>query len=79
MPPVDKIGRLVCDECSNIESHKSIVLRSVDELQVLFPEKKITTMGLYDWCNGVMGEKTIQRHLIKNFTKNSRGRFSYYV
>lgn len=79
MPLIDRRGKLVCCECSKMESIESIVLRSVDELQVLFPEKKITTMGLYDWCNGSMGDKTIQRQLLKHFTRRSRGKFSYYV
>ncbi|MEQ2527484.1 nuclease-related domain-containing protein [Bacillaceae bacterium CLA-AA-H227] len=79
IPLIGRRGKLVCSECAKMESIESIILRSVKEYKVLFPERKVTTMGMYDWCNGTIGEKTIQRHLQKNFSRSSRGKFSYYI
>jgi hypothetical protein len=55
----------VCSYCGTHEKVETAVIRSIGEIQLLFPEKKITTTEVYDWCNGVLSRKTI-RHILKN-------------
>lgn len=55
----------MCSYCGTHEKVETAVIRSIGEIQLLFPEKKITTTEVYDWCNGVLSRKTI-RHVLKN-------------
>lgn len=55
----------MCSYCGTQEKVETAVIRSIGEIQLLFPEKKITTTEVYDWCNGVLSRKTI-RHVLKN-------------
>ncbi|MBS4200368.1 NERD domain-containing protein [Bacillus sp. FJAT-49732] len=43
---------LLCKNCGALEDIHSAILRSVDEFTLLFPERKITTSIIFDWCNG---------------------------
>ena len=37
---------LICETCGNVE------IQSVEEFKLLFPGRKITTNGVYEWCGG---------------------------
>lgn len=69
---------LVCPHCGTIEKVESAILRSVEELRILFPDQAITTNVVYEWCGGVRSKKTVQRILYKNFKSIARGPYSYY-
>lgn len=69
---------LVCKKCGFEEDVESAVLRCVDEITLLFPDQKITTKAVQDWCK-IDSNKTIRRILIKNFKYIGHGRSSYYV
>lgn len=56
----------VCGDCGHRELVSSAVMRNVDELKLLFPEERITTNLLFDWCRGVLNKKTIYRILKRN-------------
>lgn len=58
---------LVCNHCGSHEKIDAAVLRSVEELKFLFPERKIKTAMVYEWCNGALPLKTIRRILNANF------------
>ncbi|MGG3563689.1 nuclease-related domain-containing protein [Neobacillus rhizosphaerae] len=66
-----------CDECGAEEEIESAVLRSVMELKLLFPDIKITTNLVYDWCR-VISKKTIRRILKKHFKAINNRRNCYY-
>jgi hypothetical protein len=75
----DFLGRLlVCKNCGCKEEVESAVLRSVTELQLLFPDQKITTKVVHEWCRIIKSEKTIRRILGKNYKLFRNGRSSYY-
>jgi hypothetical protein len=57
----------------------SAVLRSVEEFKTLFPEMKITSNGIYEWCSIISSTKVIQRILSRNYEKKGRGKASFYV
>ncbi len=71
-------GYLACGECGSKEKVDTAVLRSVKECSVLFPDRKITTNTIVDWCGGIGSGKVVQRLLVKNYEKKGRGKASYY-
>lgn len=70
---------LVCSQCGCKEDVESAILRSVKEFKLLFPDRKITTNGIYDWCGGVKSKKTIRRILSKHYKLVGHGKSSNYV
>lgn len=47
---VMKGHRLCCGKCGYTEGRDSSVMRSVVEFNMLFPDVKITTKGMWNWC-----------------------------
>lgn len=60
--------KFVCDQCGAAEDVDSAVLRNINEFSLLFPDKRITTNYVHEWCNVVKSKKTIRRILLQNFT-----------
>ena len=50
----------VCNECGHEELLASAVMRSVREFKLLFPDRKVTTKGIYEWCKVVQSKKRIK-------------------
>jgi hypothetical protein len=61
-----------------VEEVEAVVLRSVKELILLFPNRKITTNDIYEWCGGINSKKAIRRILVKTFELIRHSRSSYY-
>jgi hypothetical protein len=57
----------VCGNCGHKEWVEAAVLRNVGEYKLLFPNRKITTNDIYDWCGVVDSKKRISRILGRNF------------
>lgn len=74
---VDK-KRVICGDCGHSEGFESAVLRNVEEYKILFPERKITTLGIVEWCGGVGSPKVIRRILKNQLTFVENGRYCYY-
>jgi hypothetical protein len=70
--------KIVYDKCGHEETVDSAVLRCVEELVLLFPDIKITTNVVYEWCGGVGSRKLIRRVLMQNYTLIGFGQWSYY-
>ncbi|KON86517.1 hypothetical protein AF332_06540 [Sporosarcina globispora] len=71
-------GFLKCEKCGSKEKMDTAVLRSVEEFAVLFPDRKITTNTIIDWCDGIGSKKVVQRILVRNYEKKGKGKSSYY-
>ncbi|WP_449619593.1 nuclease-related domain-containing protein [Robertmurraya sp. Marseille-Q9965] len=69
---------LVCESCQLQEDLASAILRSVEEFRLLFPDRKITTNAVQDWCRVVESRRTVRRVLGKNFNLTGYGKYSYY-
>ena len=74
----DGKGEMACNHCGEHEKVDAAVFRSAEELKLLFPELKITTNVVYDWCKVVGSKKTIKRILDKNYKLMGHHRWSYY-
>ncbi|WHX99576.1 nuclease-related domain-containing protein [Neobacillus sp. DY30] len=68
---------LTC-ECGFKERVEPAVMRSVNELHILFPEIKITTNLVNEWCGAVASKKTIRRILKENFKAIGNTKDTYY-
>src|SRR4051794_13449789 len=62
-----KDKNLVCAMCNHQELVDTSILRAVEEIKLLFPGEKITTIRVYDWCRVIPSIKTIRRVLIQNY------------
>lgn len=71
-------NNLVCKRCGKLEKISEAVLRSVEEYRFLFPEKKITTNAIHEWCDLIESKKTIRRILKENFILMQQARSSYF-
>jgi Nuclease-related domain len=71
-------NKLVCEDCGCHEVIDHAVLRVVEEIKMLFPDKRITTKGIYDWCNGVDSKKTIRRILLGNLRIKGKTKGSFF-
>ncbi|MFB1050601.1 nuclease-related domain-containing protein [Paraliobacillus sp. JSM ZJ581] len=70
---------LVCSHCKSVEDLESALMRSVLEFSTLFPDKKITTPFIYDWCQMNVSKKTIRRILKKQMKVNGERKHTYYT
>lgn len=70
--------KVICSKCGHGEQLETAVMRCVEEHKLLFPEKKITTFVVYEWCGGVLSPKVIRRILKNQLTFVENGRYCYY-
>ncbi|MDT8861958.1 NERD domain-containing protein [Alkalihalobacillus sp. MEB130] len=70
---------LHCSKCGCHEHYIGAVLRSITEYKLLFPNKRITTRCIHDWCNIIQSKRTIQSILRDNFKLVGRSTASHYI
>lgn len=70
--------KMVCKECGCEELVALAIMRNVEEFKLLFPERKITTNIIQDWCRIVPCKKTISRSLGKNLKIIGKGQWAFY-
>lgn len=68
---------LICGECGYDELVTSAVMRNVEEFKLLFPEQKITTNIIHEWCSVVDSRKRISRILGKNLNIKGVHQWTY--
>lgn len=69
---------IICKDCGHKELIKNAVLRSIEEYKILFPEKLISTVNIYDWCGNIVSKKQIRTILGSYYKLVGFGRWSYY-
>jgi hypothetical protein len=67
-----------CNDCGFEEAIGSAIVRSVEELKLLFPDLKITTTIIHDWCLVVESRKTVRKFLKKNFKVVGSRQWTHY-
>ncbi|WP_245959508.1 hypothetical protein [Neobacillus piezotolerans] len=70
---------LVCRNCGKHEKSESAILRHTEEFKLLFPERKITTSGIHEWCNIDLAKRTISRTLKKNYRLVGSTSNTYFI
>ncbi|WP_445488357.1 hypothetical protein [Niallia sp. 03133] len=60
------------------EAVESAIIRCGEEFKLLFPEGKITTTVIYEWCKVIYSKRKIRRVLEKYFKKVGTNWGSYY-
>lgn len=74
------IGKIcVCNKCGYKELISAAVMRSVMEFKLLFPNQKMTTKAIHEWCQVVESKKSIKSILEKNFKIIENNRWSYFI
>lgn len=73
-----KNDSLVCNKCGEHEKLEPAIMRNVKEFKLLFPERKITTQSIYEWCNMDLSKRTFRRILKKNYTAFGNTSDTYY-
>ncbi|MBS4199996.1 NERD domain-containing protein [Bacillus sp. FJAT-49732] len=73
------VGSILECACGNTENVTSAIFRSIEEYNLLFPARKITTSNIYEWCNGIKSKRTIQRLLSNNYKHIRHGKSSYFI
>ncbi|SDJ26529.1 Nuclease-related domain-containing protein [Natribacillus halophilus] len=68
-----------CDHCGHVENVKPAIIRSAEEYNALFPDSKVTTPVIYEWCAMQCDKKTIARALDERFKLVRNGRYAYYT
>jgi hypothetical protein len=76
---IKALGRLICRNCGFEEDVMNGVLRNVEIFKFLFPERKITTEAIYEWCKVIGSRKTIRRILTENLQHMGSTRSTYFV
>ncbi|MDN3018122.1 nuclease-related domain-containing protein [Paenibacillus sp. BSR1-1] len=69
---------VVCNGCGCEENVESAVLQCVDEIKLLFPNVKLTTNIVHDWCGKIASKKRISRILSKNFNIVGVHQWAFY-
>lgn len=69
---------VICRECGYTENTTSSVLRCVDEFKLLFPNKKITTHHIHEWCR-IFSKKTVYRVLSTHFQQIGKRKSTYFI
>lgn len=71
--------KLICTTCKQTKSIQTALTDAITEFRILFPDRKITTGQIYDWCKGLISKNTIQYYLFTNFNMIKNGKHSYYL
>ncbi|MBU5466146.1 NERD domain-containing protein [Virgibacillus sp. MSJ-26] len=68
---------ITCLTCGYSEDFTKAVLRSISEFKKLYPNEKITSSIVYDWCK-IVAEQRIRRILLEHFNRVGSHRWTYY-
>jgi hypothetical protein len=71
-------GKKIICKCGYEEMVAQAVMRNIEEFKLLFPETRITTNIIHEWCEVVNSKKTISRVLGKNFKITGIHQWTYY-
>ncbi|WP_066191371.1 nuclease-related domain-containing protein [Gracilibacillus timonensis] len=70
---------LTCSRCGAADNMEEALLRHIVELQLLFPDDKLTSKLVYEWSGGIISRKRIKRLLEKHFKPVGEHSWVYYI
>lgn len=68
-----------CGHCGLEENIKNGILRSTEEYKILFPDRKVTTHAIYEWCAMQGDRKRVARTLATHYKRVGHGKSSNYI
>ncbi|WP_277631378.1 nuclease-related domain-containing protein [Atopococcus tabaci] len=68
-----------CVACGRKETIADAILRSAKEILLLFPDLRLTTNLVWEWCGGIYSKERIRIVLKKNFQSHLSRRMTYYT
>lgn len=68
-----------CGHCGFEENIKNGIFRSTEEYKILFPDRKVTTHAIYEWCAMQGDRKRIARTLAIHYKRVGHGKSSNYI
>lgn len=74
-----EMQHLVCGKCGNSQRVEQAIVLNIEEFRLLFPERKITTQSIFEWCNMTINKRRITRVLKKNYKAVGNTSDTYYV
>jgi hypothetical protein len=73
------VGELLVCKCGRTEDVATAIIRNIDEYRLLFPDKKITTNDMFEWCGKIKSPKAIRRILKLRFKQVGYGRHVHFI
>lgn len=70
---------LVCEGCGYKELASSAILRNVIEFRLLFPDEKVTTRKIWNWCDVFKSDYAIRRTLTQFMERVGAKRHTHFV
>lgn len=70
--------KCICNICGEKEISEPLIMRNVRELILLFPEMKITTSNIFEWCGDVLPKRTISRTLKRHMQSKGEKKRRHY-
>lgn len=71
-------NQCVCLNCGHKEKARDAVIRNVNEFKLLFPDERITSSVIQEWCKVIDDQRRIRRYLIEYFEKIGINSGTYY-
>ncbi|MCC5894587.1 MAG: NERD domain-containing protein [Alkalibacterium sp.] len=68
----------VCLNCERATSRKNCLIENINNLILLYPDKKVTTSLVYEWIGERIYKRSISIVLEESFIKEGAGRGRYY-
>ncbi|WP_163536167.1 nuclease-related domain-containing protein [Gracilibacillus sp. YIM 98692] len=68
----------ICQKCDYKEPLEKAIIRNIQEHQLLFPDQKMTTTRIREWCKIVESNWRIRRVLNKCFAQKGKRKWAYY-
>lgn len=69
---------LICGKCGSSQRVDVSIAKHIEEYKLLFPEQKVTTQSISEWCNGSINKKRITRVLQEFYTAKGTTSNTYY-
>lgn len=67
-----------CKVCEYQSSVQAAILQSIDEYKLLFPNRKLITVDLYDWMGGAVSSYVIKNTLKAHYKRYGKAQATYY-
>lgn len=70
---------LSCKKCQSKTPAQQEIQKAITDFRILFPNERLTTDQLYQWCGKKIKRDRLYRHLAKNHTRQSGRSTRFYL